>query len=39
MRQVTVRGIKKVDQMFMLNMAAYNLVRIRSLGAVRPGTT
>jgi transposase len=32
MRQVMVRGLKKVDQMFVLNMAAYNLVRMRSLG-------
>ena len=36
MRQVMVRGLKKVDQMFVLNLAAYNLVRMRSLGAVRP---
>jgi IS5 family transposase len=36
MRQVMVRGLKKVDQLFMLNMAAYNLVRMRSLAAVRP---
>jgi hypothetical protein len=35
MRQVTVRGLKRVDQMFVLNMAAYNLVRLRSLGQVR----
>ncbi|MGF6789100.1 hypothetical protein OKW27_003413 [Paraburkholderia sp. 35.1] len=28
--------MKKVDQMFVLNMAAYNLVRMRSLGQVRP---
>ena len=34
-RQVMVRGIKKVAQMFVLNMAAYNLVRMRSLGQVR----
>jgi transposase len=34
-RQVLVRGLKKVDQMFVLNMAAYNLVRMRSLGQVR----
>jgi transposase len=34
-RQVLVRGIKKVDQMFVLNMAAYNLVRMRSLGQLR----
>ena len=36
MRQVMVRGLKKVDPMFVLNMAAYNLVRMRSLGQVRP---
>jgi len=35
-RQVVVRGLKKVDQMFVLNMAAYNLVRMRSLAQVRP---
>lgn len=35
MRQVMVRGLKKVDQMFVLNMLAYNLVRMRSLGQVR----
>jgi hypothetical protein len=38
MRQVMVRGLKKVDQMFVLNMAAYNLVRMRSLGQVRSGS-
>ncbi|MEZ2355054.1 IS5 family transposase, partial [Caballeronia sp. RCC_10] len=32
MRQVMVRSLEKVDQMFVLNMAAYNLVRMRSLG-------
>lgn len=36
MRQVMVRGLKRVDQLFVLNMAAYNLVRMRSLGQVRP---
>ena len=36
MRQAMVRGLKKVDQMFVLNMAAYNLVRLRSLAQVRP---
>jgi len=36
MRQVMVRGLKKVDQMFVRNMAAYNLVRMRSLGQIRP---
>ena len=34
-RQVMVRGLKKVDQRFVLNMAAYNLVRMRTLGQVR----
>jgi len=34
-RQVMVRGLKRVDLMFVLTMAAYNLVRIRNLGAVR----
>lgn len=35
-RQVMVRGIKKVDQVFVLTMAAYNLVRMRTLGQIRP---
>jgi len=35
-RQVMVRGLAKVDQFFVLNMAAYNLVRMRTLGAIRP---
>lgn len=35
-RQVMVRGIERVDQMFVLTMAAYNLVRMRTLGQVRP---
>lgn len=26
----------QVDQMFVLSMAAYNLVRMRSLGQIRP---
>lgn len=34
-RQVMVRGLRRVDQLFVLNMAAYNLVRMRSLGRVR----
>ena len=34
-RQVMVRGLAKVDQLFVLNMAAYNLIRMRSLGQVR----
>ena len=36
MRQVMVRGLQKVDQMFVLTMAAYNLTRMRSLGQIRP---
>ena len=36
MRQVMVRGLKKVDQRFVLTMAAYNLVRMRTLGQLRP---
>lgn len=36
MRQVMVRGIQRVDQMFVLTMSAYNLVRMRTLGQVRP---
>jgi hypothetical protein len=31
-RQATVRRLEKVDQMFVLTMAAYNLTRMRSLG-------
>jgi hypothetical protein len=31
-----VRGLERVDQMFVLNMAAYNLVRMRTLGQIRP---
>jgi hypothetical protein len=33
--QVMVRGIKKVDQVFLMAMAAYNLVRMRTLGQIR----
>lgn len=36
MRQVLVRGLEKVDQMFVLTMGAYNLTRLRTLGQVRP---
>ena len=36
MRQVMVRGLKRVDQMFVLTMAAYNLTRMRTLGQIRP---
>ena len=35
MRQVMVRGLEKVEQMFVLTMSAYNLTRLRTLGAVR----
>lgn len=31
-----VRGLKKVDQKFVLSMPAYNLMRTRSLGQFRP---
>ena len=31
-----VRGLKKVDQLFVLTMTAYNLTRMRTLGQVRP---
>jgi hypothetical protein len=33
--QVMVRGLKKVDQLFVLTMAAYNLIRMRTLGQIR----
>jgi ABC-type nitrate/sulfonate/bicarbonate transport system permease component len=35
MAQVMVRGLEKVDQMFVLTMTAYNLTRMRTLGQVR----
>lgn len=35
-RQVMVRGLKKVDQLFAPNMAACNVVRMRLLGQIRP---
>ena len=38
-RQVMVRGLKKVDQLFVLTMAAYNLTRMRTLEQVRLQTT
>ncbi|MDP3651669.1 MAG: IS5 family transposase [Rhodoferax sp.] len=38
-RQVMVRGLKKVDQLFVLTMAAYNLTRMRTLEQIRPQTT
>ena len=34
-RQVMVRGLRRVDQMFVLTMAAYNLTRMRTLGKIR----
>ena len=34
MRQVMVRGLDKVDQMFTLTMVAYNLTRLRNLAAL-----
>lgn len=34
-RQVMVRGLKRVDQNFVLTMAAYNLTRMRTLGEIR----
>jgi len=34
-RQVMVRGIERVNQMFVLTMAAYNLTRMRTLGQIR----
>lgn len=37
-RQVMVRGLKRVDQVFVLTMAAYNLTRMRTLGQMHPKT-
>ena len=34
-RQVMVRGLKRVDQIFVLTMTAYNLTRMRTLGQIR----
>ena len=34
-RQVMVRTLERVDQMFVLTMVAYNLTRMRTLGQVR----
>ena len=39
MRQVMVRGLDKVDQLFVLTMAAYKLTRMRTLGQIRPQGT
>ena len=38
-RQVMVRGLDKVDQLFVLTMAAYKLTRMRGLGQIRPQGT
>ena len=35
MRRVMVRRLKRVDQIFVLTMAAYNLTRMRTLGELR----
>ena len=35
-RQVVVRGLQRVDQVFVLTMAAYNLTRMRTLARLRP---
>jgi len=35
MRQVMVRGLQRVDQMFVLTMTAYNLTRMRTLEKIR----
>lgn len=35
-RQVMLRGLDKVDQLFPLTMAAYNLTRLRMLAELRP---
>ena len=37
-RQVMVRGIRKVQSAFMLNMAAWNLTRMRSLARLQERT-
>jgi transposase len=34
-RQVMVRGIDRVDQLFVLTMTAFNLTRMRTLGQIR----
>ena len=30
-----VHGLERIDQMFVLTMAAYNLTRVRTLGRIR----
>ena len=37
-RQVMQRGLKRVNQIFTLTMAAYNLTRMRGLAALHPQT-
>jgi len=39
LRQVKVRGLAKVEQCFVLAMTCYNLVRMRTLGLLRPART
>lgn len=34
-RQVMVRGLQRVDHLFVLTMTAYNLTRMRSRGQIR----
>ena len=38
-RQVMVRGLQKVDQLFVLTIAAYNLTRMFTLEQIRLQTT
>jgi len=35
MRKVMVRGLQRVEQMFVLTMAAYKLTRMRTLEKIR----
>lgn len=35
MAQVMVRGLKKVDQLYVLTMTGYNLTHMRTLGQIR----
>lgn len=35
MQRVLVRGLERVDQMFMLTMTAFNIMRMRTLGEIR----
>ena len=36
MCQIMLRGLKKVDALFVMTMTAYNLTRMRTLAQVRP---